>query len=195
MSAVRHYLRNEGRTLASIWLLIRKRRDGGEVAVPYAGAQRPLLVVFFLVSLVEAAMFILVDLGVFATVLVHVVDLYALVLVAGFFAANVTRPHVASPDELRVRYGALFDLRVPIEYVRAVRRASKNHLGGGLINLGDDEFALALAFETNVLVELDRSVTVTRPLGKTGTARTLRFYADDPDSAVAAIAAASSASR
>lgn len=192
MSAVKCYLRNERRTVASLWLLARRRKDGvagDAVVVPYAGAQRALLVVFFAVSVVEAIMFILVDLGVFATVLIHVVDLYALVLMGGLFAANVTRPHVASARELRVRYEAFFDLRVPMEYVSAVRRASANHLGGGLITLEKDEFALALAFQTNVLVELDRSVTVTRPLGKTGSARTLRFYADDPDSAVKAITA------
>jgi hypothetical protein len=59
----------------------------------------------------------------------------------------------------------------------------------------DDELVIALSFETNVVVELCEPVTAIRPLGKTGTVRMLRFYADDPRAAVAAIKRFSPASR
>ncbi|MEU7579083.1 hypothetical protein AB0B50_15935 [Streptomyces sp. NPDC041068] len=47
--------------------------------------------------------------------------MYGVVLMLGLHAASVTRPHVLSPDALRVRKGAHLDLRIPLALITTVR--------------------------------------------------------------------------
>lgn len=51
----------------------------------------------------------------------------------------------------------------------------------------DGTLDLAVGSQTTVTVELTEPVEFVRPLGKRGSARTLRFHADDPRAVVAAL--------
>ncbi|NEE54651.1 hypothetical protein G3M55_59935, partial [Streptomyces sp. SID8455] len=63
-----------------------------------------------------------------------VVDVYGVVLVLAIHAACVTRPHVVEADgSLRLRYGALFDLRVPVSLIASARVERRYPDGGGLV--------------------------------------------------------------
>ncbi len=53
----------------------------------------------------------------------------------------------------------------------------------------DGTLDLAVGSQTTVTVELTGPMEFVRPLGRRGSARTLRFHADEPRAAVAALAA------
>lgn len=117
---------------------------------------------------------------------VTVLDVYAVVTMLAMTAAGITRPHVAAPGELRLRWGALFDLRVPMALVESVR-VDRRYDHERLLQVTGDELSLAVSSQTNLVVDLAEPVTAVRPLGAVVTARRLRFYADDPNAALAAI--------
>jgi hypothetical protein len=101
-------------------------------------------------------------------------------------AASITRPHVVTDQEVRVRYGAFFDLRVPRDRIAAVRRAG-NHNESGMVTVAGDQLAVAVSSQTNLVLDLTEPVTVVRPLGRQALVRTVRFFADDPVAAYAAL--------
>ncbi|GAB3569873.1 hypothetical protein GCM10027445_22360 [Amycolatopsis endophytica] len=189
---VRHYLRNERRTMTAIGLAVRGRKAlaPDAVAVPYSRAQRPLLVVFAVLTVVEGLLFALVGFGVTVHVVLGVVEVYSLALLLGLLSSVTVYPHSVSPLEVRVRYAALLDVAVPAAAISAVRVRQEDHSGRPVIDLADGTFAAALSWQTNVALELDRPITVTRPLGRTGRASVVRFYADGPRAATAAIRSA-----
>ncbi|OXM73013.1 MULTISPECIES: hypothetical protein [Amycolatopsis] len=189
---VRHYLRNERRTFAAIGLALRGRKAlaADADAMPYSRAQRPLLIVFAVLTVAEGLLFVLVGFGVAVHLVLAVVEVYSLLLLLGLLCSMTCYPHSASPEEVRVRYGAYVDVPIPADAIAAARIRREDHSGKPMIHLAGDIFTLALSWQTNVVLELHHPVTVTRPLGRTGEARTIRFYADDPDAAVRAITTA-----
>ncbi|NIH84580.1 hypothetical protein [Amycolatopsis granulosa] len=185
----RHYLRNERRTFAAIGLALRGRKalDDDAVALPYSAAQRSFLVVFAVVTVVEGLLFALVRFGPAVHVVLAVLEVYSLLLVVGLLCSATVYPHSASPREVRVRHGAHLDVPVPVTAIAAVRARSEDHSGKRALTLQDGTFTVAQSWQTNVVLELRHPVTVTRPLGRTGEARVIKFYATDPRAAVAAI--------
>jgi hypothetical protein len=188
---VRRLVAHEVRALHSLGLWVLRRRHAvpeGAIAVPYTGPQTAMLYGLVFVALVETVMLaLLVPWPVVHRVLL-VVDVYGVVLVLAFHAACVTRPHVVDADgALRLRYGGLFDLRVPAGAV-AGARVERRYPEGGPVRTGADGLLdLAVGGQTTVTVDLVCPVEFVRPLGKRGWARAVRFHADDPGAAVAAL--------
>ncbi|MFG2623881.1 hypothetical protein [Streptomyces sp. NPDC048473] len=188
---VRRLVAHEVRALHSLGLWVLRRRHAvpeGALAVPYTGPQTAMVYGLVFVALVETVMLaLLIPWPVVHRVLL-VLDVYGVVLVLGFHAACVTRPHVVDVDgALRIRYGGLFDLRVPAGMV-AGARVERRYPEGGPVRLGaDGVLDLVVGGQTTVTVELVSAVAFVRPLGKRGSARTVRFHADDPGAAVAAL--------
>jgi hypothetical protein len=170
----------------SLVLLVARRRHGvpqGAVAVTYAGGQLALQLGFLFAMVVEV---VGVELLLRAIDAPHglraaflVIDLYSILIVLAVIAACVTRPHVWSDEELRVRYGAFFDLRIPRAQISSLRSV-RNYNESGMVKVLDDRLAVAVASQTNVVVELREPVRVVRPLGGRADVRTVRFFADDP---------------
>jgi hypothetical protein len=119
-------------------------------------------------------------------VLVLVLDIYGIVFALALCAACVTRPHVVTPEELRIRYGAYFDLRVPRELISSVR-LSRNYNESGMVTVANGWLGVAVSSQTNVIVELTEPITVIRPLGRRAEATTIRFFADIPNAALNAL--------
>ncbi|MEO3784683.1 hypothetical protein ABGB12_15205 [Actinocorallia sp. B10E7] len=178
--------------LASLVLWAARRRDvpAGAVPVGYSAEQTTTMLMFLFAMVVElvGVEFLLraLEWPEPLRALVFVIDLYSILIVLAVIAACVTRPHLVSPGELRLRYGVFFDLRVPRELVSSVRVA-RDYDEKRLVTLEDGLLALAVGSQTNVIVELDGPVAVTRPLGGRGQATTLRFFADDPSAAARAL--------
>jgi hypothetical protein len=179
--------------MVSVVLWVARRRAGvpaGATAVPYAREQAPmLLVVLFVMALETVGVEVLLRaLGVpsWLRVAVLVIDVSGVVLGLGFAAACVTRPHVVTPDELRIRLGAYFDLRVPRDQISSVR-LSRAYNENRTIDLADGRLGVAVSAQTNVVVELTGPITVRRPLGGLGRASTIRFFADAPGPVVTAL--------
>ncbi|MFJ1694253.1 hypothetical protein ACIOHC_03635 [Streptomyces sp. NPDC088252] len=187
----RRLVAHEVRGLHSLGLWVLRRRHGvpeGALAVPYTGPQTAMLYGLAFVAVVETVMLaLLVPWPVVHAVLL-VVDVYGVVLVLAFHAACVTRPHVVDADgALRIRYGGLFDLRVPADAVAGARVERRYPEGGPVRTEADGVLDLVVGGQTTVTVELDSPLEFVRPLGKRGWARTVRFHADDPGAAVAAL--------
>ncbi|TYB48664.1 hypothetical protein [Actinomadura chibensis] len=193
---VRRIMGFDAKGLVSLVLLAGRRRHGvpkGAVALSYSGAQTTLQLAFLFAMLLETVVVELLLRGVDAPgglrAAVLMIDVYSILIVVAVIAACVTRPHVLSDGELRIRYGAFFDLRVPRGSISAVRIA-RNYDERGMVRVRDGKLSVAVAAQTNVVVELDAPITVVRPLGGRDTARTIRFYADDPAALTAVLAAA-----
>ncbi|GAA3010443.1 hypothetical protein GCM10020229_22630 [Kitasatospora albolonga] len=183
------------RGMQSLWLLARRRRHGvppGATAVPYEREERGTLLVLLFVVVVEGIATELLLRGVGAPEwlrgLLLVLDVYGVLAVAAIGAARVTRPHVVSGTDLRIRSGAFFDLRVPLALVSAVR-TELNFNEEKAVSVADGRCAVSAGSRTNLVVELAAPVTVTRPLGRPAEADRVHFFADDPVTAAAALRA------
>ncbi|MFJ4822135.1 hypothetical protein ACIP5L_02545 [Streptomyces bacillaris] len=67
-------------------------------------------------------------------------------------------------------------------------RVERCYPGGGIVRAGEDgSLDLVVAGQTTVVVEPTEAVEYVRPLGRRGTARTLRFHADDLRAMVAVL--------
>ncbi|WJK42171.1 hypothetical protein O7608_07225 [Solwaraspora sp. WMMA2056] len=190
--ALRRLAGFEGAGLVSLWLWVRRRRHGvpeSATAVPYAGAVALTMVMFLVVSVVElvAVEILLRAIGAPAPLRhgILIVDAYGVLIALAVIAATVTRPHVIGPDEIRVRSAAFLDVRVPRRLVTEVRMVRNYNEQGTILVDGDTLIVSAIA-QTNLVVELAEPVRVVRPLGRVAHVRTIRFFADDPTSALAA---------
>jgi hypothetical protein len=184
-------IRHELTLSASLGRWIVRRPHGvaeGDVAVAYAGGQSIVVFALLFVSIVETVALALLIPWPLAHRILLVLDLWGIFFVVAFQAACIVRPHVVGSDgSLRVRYGALLDIRVPAERISSARLEQRFPEGGLLQLTEDGTLDLVIGNQTTVTVELAEPVTFLRPLGKPAQARTLRFYADDPRSLVAAL--------
>ncbi|MFG2005842.1 hypothetical protein ACGFNU_42505 [Spirillospora sp. NPDC048911] len=190
---VRRFMGFDTKGAVSLVLWLGRRRHGvppGATAVSYSGAQTATMMLFLFAMVVElvGAEIVLRAFGAPAVVrnVVLVIDAYSILAVLAVVAACITRPHVITADEVRVRYGAFFDLRVPRRQIAAVRRV-RNYNEERLITVKDDRLGIAVAAQTNLVLELTEPITAVRPLGRHAEVRTIRIYADTPAIALAAL--------
>jgi hypothetical protein len=190
---VRRILGFDAKGMVSLVLWVARRRDGvppGATAVPYAREQAPVLLVMLFLMAVEAVAVELLLRAVHAPeglrAVVLLLGIYSVFLGLAVGAAYVTRPHVVSAEELRIRYGAFFDLRVPRDLISSVRLV-RNYNESGTVRVRDGQVSVAIMSQTNLVVELAEPVTVIRPLGRRAEATTVRFFADNPCAALAAL--------
>jgi hypothetical protein len=187
---VRRILGFDLKGMVSLALWVARRRHGvpyGATAVSYSRAQTSTMMVFLFAMVVElvGAEILLRAFGapVGLRTVILVVDAYTVLIVLAVIAACITRPHVVSADEVRIRYGAFFDLRVPREQIAKVR-VVRNFNENGTVKVQNDRLAVAVASQTNLILELTEPITAVRPLGRRAEARTIRFFADDPRAAI-----------
>ncbi|MEU5884933.1 hypothetical protein [Spirillospora sp. NPDC047279] len=190
---VRRIIGFDTKGLVSLALWVARRRHGvpdGATAVSYSRAETTTKMVFLFAMVVElfAVEILLRALGVPAPVrtVVLVLDAYSILIVLAVIAACVTRPHVITADEVRIRYGAFFDLRVPRAQIAGVRQVT-DYNESKIFNVEDDRLGIAVASQTNIVLDLTEPITATRPLGGLTEATTVRFFADAPASALAAL--------
>ncbi|MFB7494435.1 hypothetical protein ACFC09_06950 [Streptomyces sp. NPDC056161] len=162
----------------------------GDLPVPYAAGQTAMMYGFFFVCVVETvALALLIPWPVVHAVTL-VLDLWGCYFVVALHASCVVRPHVIGADgSLRLRYGALLDVRIPADRIAAVRLDRKfPQSRAGAVD-GNGVAELAVGGQTTITVELTEPVRYVRALGKPAAARAFRFYADDCGPAVAALRA------
>ncbi|GAA0232511.1 hypothetical protein [Cryptosporangium japonicum] len=194
MRVVLRLVRHEAVLLSDVvrWVSRRGPRTvgPGDLVVPYAGAQAALLYGLAFAAVVETFVLALIVPWPIVHAIVLVLDLWGIYFVLGVQFSCTVRPHVVAADgSLRVRYGAFLEVVVPaavIGAVRVERRYSRARIGR-VDAEGVTE--LPAGGETTVTVTLTAPVPFTRPLGRRGHARTLRFYAPDPAAVVAALRA------
>jgi hypothetical protein len=189
---VRRIMGFDAKGMVSLALWLTRRRHGvppGAVPVPYFGAQAPALVVFLGAMVVELVVIDIVLRSVGAPAAVRavliVLDGYSILLALAIIASCVTRPHVVSATEVRIRSGAFFDLRIPRAQIATVRRV-RAYNEKGTVRVTGDVLTVAVSSQANLHLELTAPIVAVRPLGATCEVRTVRCFADDPAAALAA---------
>jgi hypothetical protein len=160
------------------------------MAVPYASGGAAVLWVFAYVSAIETVVLAFIIPWPLVREITLVFDIWGVYFIIALYASFVVRPHVIGSDgSLRLRYGALLDIRIPAQDIAAARVERRSGRGKLAAVDADGCAELSQGGQTTVTVQLARPVAFTRPLGKPACARTFRYYAADPAAAVAAIRA------
>ncbi|MGW5260548.1 hypothetical protein ACWEQG_06230 [Microbispora sp. NPDC004025] len=167
-------------------------------AIGYSREQTPTMAVLLVVLVLETvAMDLLLrrfGLPDAPCLVILALDAASALGVLGVMVSCARRPHTVSPDALRLRYGRLFSVDVPVRLV-ASARVDRRYDEKRLLRLTDGELALAVSSQTNLVVELREPIEVSPPrrpwqAARPATAvRRVRFFADDPAAAVRAVAA------
>lgn len=121
-----------------------------------------------------------------------VLSAYGIVAVVGYGLGHREFPHAVRGDDLVLRLGQLYRVRVTFSDIAAVRVHEQRLPGRArdrLADLGEQQIALAVGGRTNLELELRRPVSVERVLKRPLQARTLAIGADDPDAARALLCA------
>lgn len=160
----------------------------GDLAVRYAAGQAFIIISFLMASIVETIALALLVPWPVVRAIVLVIDLWGVYFVIALQASCIVRPHVVRADgSLLLRYGALTEIAVPAERIARAWREDRFDRGGPVKVRADGSVDMGMGGQTMVTVELTEPVRFVRPLGEQGEARVLRFYADDPAAAVAAL--------
>lgn len=191
---VRRLLVHELKLSTSFLRWITRRRPHGvgegDTAVRYAGAQIFVVFGFLFASVVETvALALIIPWPVVHSVFL-VLDVWGIYFVIALQASYAVRPHVVRADgSLLLRYGVLMEIAVPAERIVRARAERRSPEGRGFpAKLHEDgSLDLPLGGQTTVTVELSEPVRFLRPLGAAAEAQVLRFHADDPGPAVAAL--------
>ncbi|GAA0363139.1 hypothetical protein [Streptomyces blastmyceticus] len=191
MSLLKDWGTYEARNWKGLALWAVRRRDGtGGASVQvfdYARAQASTVYALLFVCGVETVgmLFVTAALPVLHGV-VLALDVYTVLLVLGAHAGCVARPHTVGPDGLRIRHGALLDVRIPAHLIASARRELRFPGGGGS---PEGVLDVPIASQTSLTVELTEPVVVARLFGRSEEVRTVRCHAEDAYGAVAAIRA------
>ncbi|WP_093175797.1 hypothetical protein [Sinosporangium album] len=168
------------------WAARRADVATGDTAAGYAAQQRMVMFIFAGVLAVETvALEVLLqafDVPLWIRLIVLVLDVAGVVGVLATIAACEVRPHVVGADGLLVRYGTLFELRVPYTLV-AGARIDHRFNEEGTVRLAPGALHVAVSSQTNVVVTLTDEIEVP---GR-GRAKAVRLFADDPAATVAAV--------
>ncbi|MEV4416450.1 hypothetical protein [Catellatospora sp. NPDC049609] len=192
---VRRLMSFDAKGMVSLVLWVTGRKHGvpaGAAAFSYASEQVVLMAGFLFASVIELVgveiLLRSLDAPAGLRMVVLVLDAYGILIALAVIACCITRPHVVSSGELRIRSGAFFDLRIPRELIVAVQH-KRNYNETGMLKVDGDVLALSVNSQTNLIVELAEPVVAVRPLGRREQVRVVRFFADDPSGAFAALSA------
>ena len=180
-------VRNEVRLLVSLVLAVQRRRHGvppDGVPLGYDRALRPMALVLLGLAVVELVVIELALPWPTVRLVLLVLGAYTLLFVLGMIAANSVRPHVVTPNQLRLRSGIWADVRIPMDRIATVTTRHREAPNKTLAVVGD-ELTMGVAGMTNVEVRL-AGPTLVDAGRRVHTVLTVRFAADDPQAALCA---------
>ena len=161
----------------------------GDLAVRYAAGQTFIVIGLLIASITETVALAFVIPWPVVRAITLAIDLWGVYFVIALQASCAVRPHVVRADgSLLLRYGVLTEIVVPAGQIARTRREDRFDRGGPAKVYPDGSADMGMGGQTMVTVELTEPVRFVRPLGTQAEARVLRFYADDPAAAVAALA-------
>lgn len=197
------YLRlaaTEGRSLASLARWVTRRPDvpAGAVAIGYARGTLGIPIALAIAATIElVALHLLVPWPAVRLVL-DLLGVYGLVIVLGWLAGRIVRPHLIDEVELILRNGPHVCARVPLTAVAGVRRERRlSPTDTGITDEAGGGASLTLPGPdgTNLGIQIAQPVTASVP-GRPWSApvphevSVLRLQVDDAEAAETAIAAA-----
>lgn len=186
---------HEAKLSHSLLLWARGRQHGvppGAVTIPYGRDGRAVGFALLTVSLIELLVVELIIPWPTVRLVLLLLGVYGVVVVLGFSAGPIVRPHVLTEDSLRLRLGTWADVTLPLESITKVSRRRGN--ADGLVAFTGTTLVLAMGDQTQLQLDLDGSRKFR--LGRhSGSADSIRVSADDPAAAASAITAAVAACR
>lgn len=171
------------------WLLRRPRVPRGASAFTYHSPVRTILVIFIVLSAIEIPV---IDLIVHDWPWVRIpllaLGIWGVTWMIGLMLGFITRPHAVGPAGIRARSGADLDLDLPWEAVASVEKS--RDVRDKAPKIADEPHGRTLALrmqdETNVLVLLERPVTV-RLGDQKGEVEAVRLWVDDLEGFMTAV--------
>lgn len=141
------------------WITGRYPRDPGR-AFRYDASLRPIVWIALALVVIEGAVVdIVLELALPGTIWVWVslgVHVYALLIVLGFLASWITRPHLLTENSLRVRDGIVAEMLIPYDAITTVRVAVRSNFGRSGLRVDETRGTVLLGFgDTNVDITLD----------------------------------------
>lgn len=187
----------EARTLASLGRWIARRPDipAGAVPIGYSRGTLGLPLAMVVAALIElVAIHLLVPWPTLRLVL-DLLGMYALIVVLGWLAGRIVRPHLLFRDELVLRSGPHICARVPLDAIAEVRRDRRLSPTAAAIDTDGERGILALPGPdgTSLTLVLNRPVEASVPGMPWAEPRVravgeVRLHVDDPDAAARATA-------
>lgn len=170
-----------------LWILRKQDRIGSDaLAFHYRGAMMPLMAVFIGLSFVELVVFELLIPWQGLRMALLIVDTYGLVLGFAALAAISVRPHVLTPDGLRLRTGFGSEVTMGRDNIERARIQRRSHDGKNVL-LEGETLRFGAAGQTTVVLTLRAPVEVTLPGARTGSVTEVRLHVDDPAGLVRAL--------
>jgi hypothetical protein len=166
------------------WLLRRTDVPSGAEPWPYAALSTPVLWLWIFGSATEVVVFHLIIPWETTRLVVDIIGIWGLIWMLGMLAAYRIRPHLLTPDEVRVRNGVQHDIAVPTDRI-ASAVAREVELPSAMRSLhiaadGDDRHvSVGVSGRTNVVLTL-RPGTTLRTANGIEPATTLGLWVDDP---------------
>ncbi|MFU8948122.1 hypothetical protein ACLRGF_15480 [Mycetocola zhadangensis] len=183
---VRRALTMEIGIWASLYRFIfrRPRVPPGAVGLSYHGQVWTILMIFIGLSAVEIPILdLIVHRWPVVRLTILLLGLWGLTWMIGLALGFITRPHSVGPEGIRVRNGAETDVALRWEYIRSVeiaRQADEPKSPWLTVRTdGSRLLAMQMQNETNVLIEVERTLTVPLPSGP-GLVDAVSIWVDDP---------------
>ncbi|GHD83736.1 hypothetical protein [Streptomyces naganishii] len=179
MRAVLALARHEARLLGCLvlWVVRRGRPRGGGQVFGYARGQGPVMAGLACVCLVETlTMSVLLRHWPTVHAVVLFLDAYTVVFVIALYASCVIRPHLLTPDAVRIRHSVHLDLRIPPDAIAAVRHEVRTTHAPA-----DGELNVPVGSRTSVTIELAAPVTHITLFGGRREVRVVRFQVEEAE--------------
>jgi hypothetical protein len=177
----------------SLFLLVTRRVAGagpGVQSFTYARQVSPILLAFVFVSAVELPVVHLLIPWDLVRLVVLVLSVWGLLWMIGMWASLRVFPHQVDDAELRIRYGARTEVRVPWQAVESVRarRGRVDAQQQVHVEPGDDGAVVSLPVMKQTRVEVGlRDDAVLELPGGPERVTLVQFYADDAPGVVGAV--------
>lgn len=113
-------------------------------------------------------------------------DVYTWLWLFGYYGSLVVLPHQIVGTDLRLRYGYLAEVVVPLAAIRAARPSRRPERRGGKLIVDGDEATFACG-ETTVTLDLDPAIRLSFRDEPAAPITRLHLTVDDPDAFVTAI--------
>ena len=166
------------------WVLRRPEVAPGQEPIGYAQAVTPVLCLWIFASAAEIPLAHVLLPWHTARMVLLVLEAWGLVWMLGLLASYRVRPHVLDADGLRLRNGAVTDVRVAWADVARVRQ-ERMDLESSVRSVqvrredGATELQVGVSGQVNVVLELHGPVVVQTPKGPLEVT-VVRFFVDEP---------------
>lgn len=186
--AVAFVVRQELLVMLAIPRLFRRRTQDASVTILRSSGLAPSLSLGILALTVPGCVLSLMFVGgpEWLRWVLFGVSLYFALYALGFRALYTTTTHAVGPGKLRIRHGATMDLAFPTSEISEVHEAETLNRGRA-VNVTESTLTASLFGRTNVVVEFDTPVGVGFFDRDAERVSRVRFFADEPETAVSAV--------